>query len=61
MLNNAPKDLTVYYAAFAIGIQQIKDTEVRTEDLHQDILPAEPHSWKQMLRHQFATEFKQAA
>ena len=60
-LNNTPKNLTTYHTAFATGIQQIKGAEAKTEDLHQDTLPAEPHSWKQMLRHQFATEFKQAA
>ena len=45
-----------FHSAFATGIETSKQ-----RSYHRDSLPAEPRSWKQMLRHRQAAEFKIAA
>jgi hypothetical protein len=56
-LTTAPTTLNGYYGAFIAAISQ----EKATQRLHRDSLPIEPKNWRQMLKHPYATEFKQAA
>jgi Reverse transcriptase (RNA-dependent DNA polymerase) len=58
-LSNALSSEVEFHTAFATGIVQGK--QAISEGQHRDTLPAEPHSWKQMLKHRFAANFKKAA
>lgn len=51
-----PADLSAFHAAFAVGL----NSSIK-EQLHRDSLPPEPRSWKQMTKHRFANEFRNAA
>lgn len=48
--------LNAFHTAFATGIKKGGGAKI-----HRDTLPAEPRSWKQMLRHQCSEEFTLAA
>jgi len=48
------QDLSGYYSAFTAALEGAKRP-------HRDTLPPEPRSWRQMLVHPFAHQFKQAA
>jgi uncharacterized protein YneF (UPF0154 family) len=58
-LLNALSSEVGFHTAFAAGIIQGK--QAISERQHRDTLPAEPRSWKQMVKHQFASNFKKAA
>jgi transposase InsO family protein len=58
-LSNALSSEVGFHTAFAAGIIQGKQAISKSQ--HRDTLPAEPRSWKQMLKHRFALNFKKAA
>jgi Reverse transcriptase (RNA-dependent DNA polymerase) len=49
--------LSAYHAAFATGI----DSTGVERRLHRDAMPPEPRTWREMLAHQHAAEYKKAA
>jgi Reverse transcriptase (RNA-dependent DNA polymerase) len=53
----SPSSLSSYHSAFAAGLTGIQ----KRSKLHRNELPTEPQSWRHMIRHQFSTEFKEAA
>ena len=50
-------NLNAFHGAFAAGLN-LGGAERR---IHRDALPPEPKSWKQVLKHRYAAEFKKAA
>ena len=52
---NRPQELPAYYSAFALGVKEGKPR------IHQKDLPPPPRSWKEMQRHSYSKEFKEAA
>lgn len=51
-------ELSAFYTAFALGHAK---AEGKKWALHRDTLPPEPRTWRQMIKHKFAAEFKEAA
>jgi hypothetical protein len=49
-------ELVGYYASFNTALKT-----VNTKPPHRDMLPPPPKSWKQMLKHQYSSEFTKAA
>jgi Reverse transcriptase (RNA-dependent DNA polymerase) len=49
--------LSSFHGAFATGLSDIP----KQVHLHRDSLPVEPQSWKHMIKHKFANEFREAA
>jgi hypothetical protein len=50
-----PEELPAYHSAFASGVKEGKPR------IHQKDLPPPPRSWKELQRHRYAKEFKEAA
>ena len=52
-------ELSAFHGAFTAALS--RDANPSWRRYHRDSLPLEPRTWRQMLKHTFSTEFKQAA
>lgn len=50
-------DLTAFHTSFAHGLSV---GGAKSEGQHRDTLPPEPQNWRQMIKHRFSRDFRQA-